>query len=138
MSDSRWPADTSLVVSTKEHGPRIQVHDLKCWPPHWAHINSNRKRVDIRRADRTYRVGDLLILREWDPEAPLVAAYTGRVCTRVITHILQGGQFGLTDGYVALSLGGESAEDFIDWRIEEGHRPDGVREPELDELTRED
>lgn len=102
MSDSR---------RFRELGPRVQVHDLKCWPPEWVAVNDNRKRVDIRRADRSYRVGDLLVFREGDPEASLVPAYTGRVCTRVVTHILRGGQFGLTDGYVALLLGVEGADE---------------------------
>jgi hypothetical protein len=78
-------------------------HDLKCWPPYWADIARAAKRVEIRKDDRGYRVGDRLTLREWDPSS---GAYTGRTCERWVMHVLPGGQFGLADGYVALSLGG--------------------------------
>jgi hypothetical protein len=67
------------------------------------------KRMEIRFDDRGYRVGDELTLREWDPgtlvfEIGSSGRYTGRVCHRTVTHLLHGGQFGLAEGYVALSL----------------------------------
>lgn len=86
-----------------------QVHELECWPPHWEDVDSERKRVEIRRNDRGYQVGDVLVLREWNPEMliseiGLDGPYTGRVCHRTVTHVLHGGEFGLAGGYVALSL----------------------------------
>jgi len=85
-----------------------QVHDLKCWPPYWDQINQGRKTFEIRRDDRGFRVGDLLVLREWIPdewlEKDVPGEFTGRVCYRVVTSVLIGGKFGLAEGYVALSL----------------------------------
>jgi hypothetical protein len=86
-----------------------RTHELKCWPPHWFDVASDVKRVEIRKDDRNYQVGDVLVLREWDPDMKIreispEGPYTGRSCRKRITHILRGGQFGLINGYVALSL----------------------------------
>lgn len=90
---------------------RCRIHDLRCWPPHFEDVDSGAKTVEIREDDRGYRVGDILVLREWDPDMRTKdiqpdgdGPYTGRVCKRVVTHVLPGGQFGLVEGYVALSL----------------------------------
>lgn len=89
--------------------PRRRVHDLKCQVPHWEAINDNRKRFEIRKNDRDYRIGDVLILREFemvedDSDRPVSNRHTGRVCQRTVTYVLPGGQFGLAEGFVALSL----------------------------------
>lgn len=103
-----------------EHDEPSQVHDLKVWAPYWEDVNSGRKTVEIRLNDRWFQVGDVLLLRETrvvtnpdrvDSSDPVVqwraslTRYepTGRVCRRMITHVCDG-QFGLLNGYVALSL----------------------------------
>jgi hypothetical protein len=86
---------------------------LKTDPRSWEDIDAGTKLVDLRPADRGFRPGDLLVLREYDPyqvtvdtetqvESP--GKFTGRVCHRWVTHVLPGGQYGLEDGYVALSI----------------------------------
>lgn len=127
MPDPLAPASVTMAspsegdrLAKPEHDPetstgpgrfslRERAHDLKCWPPHWEAIDTGQKTFDIRINDRGYRSGDLLILREWDPQMPcaeigLDGPFTGRVCQRVVTHVMTGGQFGLAVGYVALSL----------------------------------
>jgi hypothetical protein len=42
-------------------------HDLKCWPEYFRPVWMGVKRFEIRRNDRDYRVGDELLLREWEP-----------------------------------------------------------------------
>ncbi|HHY66448.1 MAG TPA: DUF3850 domain-containing protein [Alicyclobacillus sp.] len=78
-------------------------HELKIWPEHFAAVTHpdklRRKTVEIRKDDRGYRVGDVLILREWDPESE---AYTGQHAEALITHILRG--WVLQEGWVALSI----------------------------------
>jgi hypothetical protein len=67
-----------------QHRRRQQtVHELKCWPEFFQAIKSGHKRHDLRRADdRDFRVGDRLLLREYDPvrrtytECSLVAEVT--------------------------------------------------------------
>jgi hypothetical protein len=102
------------MTIVRERGPASKVHEIRCWPPHFEEIASGRKLVDIRPADREYRVGDVLIQREFDParrltdpdtQVTVLGDYTGKVCICTVTHVLTGGQFGLQNGYVALSLG---------------------------------
>ncbi|MFD2172400.1 DUF3850 domain-containing protein [Tumebacillus lipolyticus] len=79
-------------------------HLLKIWPEHYravTHLDPNqRKTVEIRKADRGFEVGDLLQLREWDPETE---SYTGQQTFRRVTHILSGEPW-VPNGYVALSI----------------------------------
>jgi hypothetical protein len=88
-------------------------HRLKCWPDYFEPIVDGTKTFELRKADRDFRVGDLLDLFEFDPSQghvlpPMnlpVGRYTGRVCTRQITFILESGEGPwLQPGYVALGL----------------------------------
>jgi hypothetical protein len=63
----------------------IIEHRLKCWPQFFDPILSGEKTHDVRRADdRGFRVGDLLHLLEFDPEAN---HYSGRELKVKITYI---------------------------------------------------
>lgn len=79
----------------------MRIHELKTWTDLYPAIESNAKRVEIRFNDRDFEAGDLLLLREYDPKEEL---HTGRSCWRRVTHVLQGGRFGLESLYVAMSL----------------------------------
>jgi hypothetical protein len=83
-------------------GCRVSTHDLKTWPEHYREVAAGRKTFEIRKDDRGgFRVGDVLVLREYQPVS---RRYTGRSCRRVVTHVLPGGQFGLAEGFVCMSL----------------------------------
>lgn len=85
---------------------RGKQHDLKTWPEHWDAVYRGWKTFELRKDDRGgFEVGDTLALHEYWPGND---RYTGRVCFRRVTHVLQGGQFGLEQGYVALSLSAEA------------------------------
>jgi Domain of unknown function (DUF3850) len=61
------------------------VHELKCWPQFFQAIKFGHKRHDLRRADdREFRVGDRLLLREYDPET---RAYTGSTLMAEVSYI---------------------------------------------------
>lgn len=77
-----------------------RVHELKTSPESFAAITAGSKRVDLRLDDRDYRAGDKLVLDEFDP----ATGPTGRFVVRWVTHVQLGDQFGLAQGYVALSL----------------------------------
>lgn len=64
-----------------------QTHELKIWPEYYNAILDRRKRFELRKADRPYKVGDTLLLREWHP---LWEKYTGRECLVTVTYILEG------------------------------------------------
>lgn len=80
-----------------------QIHDLKTWPPFYQDIVSGIKSFELRKDDRDFEIGDVLLLREYDNDQ---SKYTGRSMTRVILYKLSGGQFsGIERGYCILGLG---------------------------------
>ena len=76
-----------------------KIHDLKILTQHFVDVKSGRKKAELRKNDRDFAVGDMLILREWTG-----TEYTGRRVIVKITHILQNCGFGLADDYVILSI----------------------------------
>ena len=56
---------------------------------------------EIRKNDRDYQLGDFLYLQEYDPGS---RRYTGREQTAEVTYVLQGGQFGIEEGYVIMGI----------------------------------
>lgn len=86
-------------------------HELKTDTPVFIAVLANEKRVEMRRDDREppYAVDDVLLLRqtaytgqEMKAGAPLM--YTGHQFRRVVTHCLRGEEYGVLDGFVALSI----------------------------------
>ena len=78
-----------------------QTHTIKCWPPYFGAVRRKEKNFDIRRDDRGYQKGDIVILREWEPDSK---HYTGNDEHRKIKFILTGGQFGIEPGFVILGF----------------------------------
>ena len=55
------------------------THELKCWPQYFQAIVSGTKTYELRReGNRHFAAGDVLIMKEYDPETH---AFTGRTCT---------------------------------------------------------
>ena len=88
-------------------------HKLKILPQYLESIVEGTKNFEIRKNDRNYQVGDTLILKEWvDREIRQVEDitieaspyFTGLEITKEITYILEGGQYGLEEGYCILGL----------------------------------
>ena len=60
-------------------------------------IENGNKNFEIRRYDKDVRVGDFLVLTEYDD---IKCVYTGNVIVKEVKYILYGcPQFGLMDGY---------------------------------------
>lgn len=92
------------------------IHELKTWPQFFQPLLESRKTFELRRNDRSFKVGDLLHLREFIPESE---TYTGRELRATITYVLDGSKVagmvcGLRDGYVALALSFQVDEQFTD------------------------
>jgi hypothetical protein len=89
--------------------PRDKVeHNVKSWPALFEATLSGAKTHDMRRAhDRDYRVGDILLLQEFDPATQ---KYTGRELRAEITYITSAevpcalSEGGLLPSYVILSI----------------------------------
>lgn len=78
------------------------THTLKIAPRWFDAVERGEKRVEIRKDDRGYRVGDVLVLREYD-QAHADMPYTGYHLSVRVTHVLRD-VGGLAPGYAALSI----------------------------------
>lgn len=94
-------------------------HNLKSWPTFFARLVDGSKTFELRRNDRDYLPGDVLLLREWVPtnlESCVKPAcgcggahateghFTGRRILRRVTYVQDGGVFGLRADFVVLGL----------------------------------
>ena len=78
-----------------------QMHALKTWPVPFDAIMSGEKTFEIRRDDRGFRVGDILTLRRYEPSRK---SYTGENISVKVSYILEGTDWGLQDGFVAMAI----------------------------------
>lgn len=70
---------------TCEKEAEMQTHELKAWPTFFEPVFAGKKNWEVRVNDRDFKSGDVLLLREWDPEAK---RFTGRWCRRLVSHVL--------------------------------------------------
>lgn len=78
----------------------MKTHHLKTWPNFFNEVASGVKTFEIRKNDRDFREGDILVLQEWLPGNQ---EYSGRELTRRVAYLLIG--WGLQPDYVCMSLG---------------------------------
>ena len=79
----------------------MATHALKTWPEPFAAVLSGNKVHEIRKADRPFAVGDVLVLQEWDPETQ---DYTGDALSVKVTHLTPPGEWGLPDDICVMSV----------------------------------
>lgn len=84
----------------------VRVHNLKVWPEFFDEIMAGNKTFEIRYNDRDYRVGDLLVLREFQPYAhePVEhpdGYFTGLQVARVVRYMTD---FEQRPGYVVMGF----------------------------------
>lgn len=77
------------------------THALKTWPEFYKAVESGAKNFEVRKKDRPFKVGEALLLQEWDNTKN---EYTGEQLIRIIDYILEGGQFGIQEGYIVMGL----------------------------------
>lgn len=78
----------------------MTTHELKTWPVYFGAVADGTKRFEVRSTkDRAFAVGDVLVLREWDPHTEV---YSGRSVWVVVTYVL-GAPFA-PEGNVILSI----------------------------------
>ena len=49
-------------------------HELKIWPQYYCRVADGSKTFEVRENDRGFQPGDLVVLKEWDPEPQNSAA----------------------------------------------------------------
>lgn len=74
------------------------VHRLKIKPEYFIDVTDGRKTFELCKNDRDFKVGDTLILQEYDED------YTGRSTKVKVTYLLKGGIYGLAKDYVILGI----------------------------------
>jgi len=79
-------------------------HHLKVWPAYWDAVKSGAKSFEVRRDDRGFQRGDVLVLRRWDTEGHRYMDDYEFAVRRRISYVLTGGQFGIEAGYVVMGL----------------------------------
>lgn len=77
------------------------IHELKTWPQYFESILRGNKTFEVRKNDRRFNVFDVLHLREYDPKTQ---SFTGREIFKGVSYILFGGDFGVLDGTVVMSI----------------------------------
>lgn len=75
------------------------VHDLKTWPQYFEAVESGVKTFELRKDDRPFAEGDILLLREFDPEGE---KYTGRYVYTLVTYLARGGA--IPRGYCVMAI----------------------------------
>lgn len=76
-------------------------HVLKTRAPFFEQVKRGDKTFEVRKDDRGFQVGDLLLLREWDHHDE---RFTGRGVGVEVAYKLDGGEFGVEAGYCVLGI----------------------------------
>lgn len=74
------------------------THTIKIWPEFFKKLKTKKKPFEIRKNDRGYKEGDILILLEWKD-----GQYTGNAECREVTYVLDEHE-GLQEGYAILGI----------------------------------
>ena len=81
------------------------VHKLKTWPQFFEAVACGVKGFELRKDDRGFDVGDVLLLQEFNP-CLNGGCYSGREVSRLVLYKLDATSFsGIEKGYCILGLG---------------------------------
>jgi hypothetical protein len=84
----------------------MKTHSLKTIQPYFGMIFSKQKTFELRKNDRDFHVGDILLLKEYEPLPDLIEGkgrFTGRFLKRKVTSLLTGFK-GIENGYCIMSI----------------------------------
>ena len=76
------------------------THFLKILPKWFEDVKSGKKKFEIRKNDRNFEIGDILVLQEYEK-----GKYTGREIQKEIEYIYCGnGLYGLSEDFCILGI----------------------------------
>ncbi|MEQ3500615.1 DUF3850 domain-containing protein [Tenacibaculum sp. SSH1-16] len=78
----------------------MRVHEVKVKQPFYDDLYFKRKSFEVRKNDRDYEVGDILHLKEFSNQD----WQNMQGIFRKVVYLLEGGQYGIENGYVVLGL----------------------------------
>lgn len=79
---------------------RKVIHELKIHPEYYWEVFLSHKTFEIRKNDRDFKTGDMVILKEWNPITKL---YTGNKLARKIIYVLKDVE-GLEKDFILMSI----------------------------------
>lgn len=74
-------------------------HELKIYPKYFEDVLSGKKKFEIRKDDRKFRIGDVLVLKEWDN-----IKYSGREAKAKVIYLIDDKFVGIQPGYVVMGI----------------------------------
>lgn len=77
------------------------THALKTWPNFFKAVKDGSKRFELRKNDRDFKLGDSLLLQEYDP---VLKKYSGQEWEGSVSYVFSDESFGLKKGYVLLGI----------------------------------
>lgn len=79
----------------------MTTHHLKTHSSFYLELVYGRKTFEVRKNDRDFKVGDILILKEYNVATD---KYTGQQKSFFVSSVLYGGQFGIEKEYCVMSV----------------------------------
>lgn len=76
-------------------------HELKVHPKYFNRLVSGQKSFEIRKNDRDFQIGDILVLKEYDPEEGWPDHGSYGICRKEIVYMTD---FAQVHGMVVLGL----------------------------------
>lgn len=86
----------------------MKIHLLKCWPEFYARLENGQKPFELRKNDRDFQTGDVLVVAEYIPSEDKL---TGKNLRFSITYVLKGPWGGLAEGWAILGIKKEQSND---------------------------
>jgi hypothetical protein len=78
------------------------IHELKTVQPYFDNVWSGMKKFEVRKNDRGFKLGDLLLLQEYD-RVRSQTGYTGKEILVRVDYILDNENY-CKDGYVVMGF----------------------------------
>lgn len=79
------------------------IHELKIKPQYYEDTKIGIKTFEIRKNDRDFKLGDILILNEYSLDDSGAGTYSGRALTVRVTYLLNDPEY-CKEGFVILGI----------------------------------
>ena len=100
----------------------MKIHELKILPKYFNEVKYKKKSFELRKNDRDFKVGDILILKEFNPnkeyetiEDGVYSNFSGKKVLRQVVYILKNTE-GLNNNYVILGIKSIDSDIELEWK----------------------
>ena len=100
----------------------MKIHELKILPKYFNDVKCEKKPFELRKNDRDFKVGDILILKEFNPneeyetiEDGIYSNFSGKKVLRQVTYILNDIE-GLNNEYAILGIKPIDLDIELEWK----------------------